>query len=375
VTSAGNLDVDTQRAHAASGLFRQVLGGRPAAVPPIWLMRQAGRYHRPYQALRARHSFETLCREPDLAAEVAMGPMRDFDFDAAILFSDLLFPLEALGFGLSYDNGPPKLDGTLSPDRVARFRPQDEALARLTFQRDAMAATRALLPTEKALLGFVGGPWTLFVYAMEGTHAGPLVRSKSALDLYRQFADRMGPLLVENIRLQFDGGADAVMIFDTAAGELAPDVFREVIAPDLGVMTSAFPKQLGYYAKGLSPQHLREAFTRALISGSGQHARTPAFVRDLAGLGFDKDWDLTEILEHRPYEGFVQGNFDPQLLRLTGQDLERALDRFLAPMRALDAGTRRGWICGLGHGVLPDTPEESVRTFVRTVRRTFEEQE
>src|SRR5215471_4005089 len=121
-------------------------------------MRQAGRYHRPYQQLRARYSFDTLCRTPELSAEVALGPVLDFDFDAAILFSDLLFPLEALGFGLSYDDGPPKLDGSLTLERVGAFRPLDEALARLTFQRDAMAATRARLPRDKGLIGFVGGP-------------------------------------------------------------------------------------------------------------------------------------------------------------------------------------------------------------------------
>jgi uroporphyrinogen decarboxylase len=154
-----------------------------------------------------------------------MGPILDFDFDAAILFSDLLFPLEALGMGLKYDPGP-QLDGPLDEARLARFRPLDEALARLRFQHDAMVAVRARLPKDKGLIGFVGGPWTLFVYAVEGTHAGPLARAKASPALYRAFADRMVPLLIENIRLQFEGGADIVMVFDTAAGELSPEAFR-----------------------------------------------------------------------------------------------------------------------------------------------------
>jgi uroporphyrinogen decarboxylase len=331
-------------------------------------MRQAGRYHRPYQELRARYSFDALCRRPELAAEVAMGPMRDFDFDAAILFSDLLFPLEALGFGLSYDDGPPKLDARLTFERIAGFRPLGEALARLTFQQEALQATRALLPADKGLIGFVGGPWTLFVYAVEGTHAGPLAHAKSSLDLYRAFADRMVPLLVENIRLQFDGGADVVMIFDTAAGELAPEVFREAVGPDLAALTSAFPRQLGYYAKGLRAEHLRPRTSELgpQAAGAGR-----LFIDDLAGLGVDKDWDLAGTLGTQPRVGFVQGNFDPQLLHLTGEALERAIDRFLAPLLPLDAEARRGWICGLGHGVLPGTPEASVRTFVRRVREAF----
>src|SRR5690242_2213281 len=99
---------------AITNPFRSALAGEPQRVPPIWLMRQAGRYHAPYQQLRRSHRFEELCRVPELASEVAMGPIRDFDFDAAILFSDLLFPLEALGMALSYDEGPPRLDGSLT---------------------------------------------------------------------------------------------------------------------------------------------------------------------------------------------------------------------------------------------------------------------
>lgn len=365
MTRAGNLELTIHNLQL--GAFRRALIGEPAAVPPIWLMRQAGRYHRPYQMLRARHSFDTLCREPDLAAEVAMGPIRDFDFDAAILFSDLLFPLEALGFGLSYEDGPPQLDGTLTPERIARFRSTEDALARLVFQRDAMAATRALLPADKGLIGFIGGPWTLFVYAMEGTHAGPLAQAKASLDLYRAFADRMVPLLVDNIRLQFDGGADVVMIFDTAAGELVPETFRRAIAPDLATLTEAFPRRLGYYGKGLRAEHLGP-LTPTLSPVQGERG---SFVRELAGLGFDRDWDLAQILQSRLQDGFVQGNFDQEALRLTGAALEGQIDRFLAPLRGLDPETRRGWICGLGHGVLPDTPEESVRTFVHRVRSAF----
>src|SRR6266576_6002958 len=113
--------------------FQNALARREQSTPPIWLMRQAGRYHEHYQALRQKYSFMDLCKQPELAAEVAMGPVLDFDFDAAILFSDLLFPLEALGFGLSYDDGPPKLDGRVTAERIAGFRPLEDALARLRF--------------------------------------------------------------------------------------------------------------------------------------------------------------------------------------------------------------------------------------------------
>jgi uroporphyrinogen decarboxylase len=336
------------------GSLLRALAGEPLAVPPIWMMRQAGRYQRSYQALRARHTFEALCRTPELSAAVALAPVREFDFDAAILFSDLLFPLEALGFGLSYDAGPPQLDGRLTPERIAAFRPLEEALPRLEFQRAAMAATREALAPDKALIGFVGGPWTLFVYAMEGSHAGPLAHAKAAPGLYREFAGHVLPLLRENIRLQLDGGADVVMIFDTAGGEVAPAGFRDAIAPDLAGLARAFPRQLGYYARNLHPSHL------------------PGLtVAPWAGVGFDWRWDIAATLAARPAPGFVQGNFDPALLLLDEGDLHAALGAFLAPFRRLETAARRGWICGLGHGVLPGTPEGHVHAFIRAVREAF----
>src|SRR5262249_41378565 len=294
-----------RREPGMSGRFVRALAGEPLDIPPIWLMRQAGRYQARYQALRATHSFEELCRVPELSAEVALGPVIDFDFDAAILFSDLLFPLEALGFGLSYDDGPPKLDGSLTFERIEAFRSMEEALARLTFQRDAMAVTRARLPQDKGLIGFVGGPWTLFVYAVEGTHAGSLERSKSAKTLYRAFADRVTPLLQENIRLQLDGGADVVMVVDTAAGELAPEAFARDVAFDLDVLAQTFPRRLGYYAKGFQPAHL---------SACGWDTASP-----WAGLGLDWQWDLAGALADRARTGFVQGNFDPPRLAPTAR--------------------------------------------------------
>jgi uroporphyrinogen decarboxylase len=335
--------------------FERALAAEPIAVPPIWLMRQAGRYQRSYQAMRQHHSFDALCRHAELAAAVTLAPVREFDFDAAILFSDLLFPLEALGFGLSYESGGPSLDAVLTPDMLHVMRPLEDALPRLMFQQDAMAAARAVLPRDKALLGFVGGPWTLFVYAMEGTHAGPLARAKASPQLYRDFAARMVPLLRENIRLQFEGGADVVMVLDTAAGELSPAVFRDQIAPDLLTLARAFPRRLGYYAKSSHPSQMS-----SLAAGPW------------AGVGVDARWDLAAVLADRPVPGFVQGNFDPALLLLGRDDLDTALEAFLAPLRRLDVATRRGWICGLGHGVLPGTPEDHVRRFVGAVREAFQ---
>ena len=335
--------------------FARALAGEPLRVPPIWLMRQAGRYHAPYQQLRKSHGFEELCRIPELASEVAMGPIRDFDFDAAILFSDLLFPLEALGMALSYDDGPPKLDGPLTLDRINGFRDLDDAAARLQFQADGVAATRAVLPPQKGLIGFVGGPWTLFVYAMEGSHSGAMRVAKSSWDLYRAFAARMTPLIERAIAMQLDAGADVVMVLDTAAGDLPPAYFDREIAGDLARLASARPRRVGYYAKASHPALFTSAFTRA----------------PWAGVGVDSRWDLASVLLRRPVPGFVQGNFDPAWLFLPRAELAAALDDYLKPIAALDPQQRAGWICGLGHGVLPGTPQDSVRLFVETVRKVL----
>jgi len=336
--------------------FQNALNRVPQPVPPIWFMRQAGRYHKHYQALRAKHSFMELCKNPDLAAQVALGPVEDFDFDVAILFSDLLFPLQALGLSLTYGDSGPELDPRLDEDQIRRLRSIDDALPDLEFQRDAMRRTRAIIPQDKSVIGFVGGPWTLFAYAVEGSHKGNLIGSRTSTGMYRAFADRLVPLLIENIRLQLDGGAEVVMILDTAAGKLAPGWFHREITGDLATIFAAFPGRIGYYARGTQPAHLRDP-----RFGPGP----------LAGIGIDWRWDLREAFEIGDGVGFVQGNFDQSLLFLPPEEFQKQLQLYLGPIIHLTALERRGWVCGLGHGVLPHTPEENVRTFVRSVREVF----
>jgi uroporphyrinogen decarboxylase len=219
--------------------FQNALQRQPQNVPPVWFMRQAGRYHSHYQGIRSKHSFMEMCKDPVLAAEVALGPIMDFDFDVSILFSDLLFPLEAMGMGLRYEPGP-QLGWHLTADRLKDLKRVGEALPDLQFQKQAAIETRKRLPQNKSLIGFVGGPWTLFTYAVEGAHKGGLEASKKALSLFRPFCEVLLPLLKENIRLQFEGGAEAVMLFDTSAGELSPALYREIVAPTLKELASAY---------------------------------------------------------------------------------------------------------------------------------------
>jgi uroporphyrinogen decarboxylase len=333
--------------------FQNALARRPQATPPIWLMRQAGRYHKHYQTLRQKYSFMDLCKRPELAAEVALGPVLDFDFDAGILFSDLLFPLEALGMGLEYTDRGPQLGWNLDEKTLSRLRSIEDAWPHLLFQGEAMQATRDRLPSDRSLIGFVGGPWTLFVYAVEGSHKGSLVESKKLLSLFPRFCETIVPLLARNIELQLDGGAEVVMIFDTAAGELSPDIFQAEVVPRLQALTAKNASRVGYYSKGTQSAHLGAP----VFADSG-----------LAGIGVDSRWNMSEALDLFP-NGFVQGNFDQALLLCERYELKQHLTRYLEPL----ANQRRpGWICGLGHGVLPGTPEDNVRLFVDTVREVMQ---
>lgn len=336
--------------------FTNALSNIPQEVPPIWFMRQAGRYHSHYQALRKKNSFMDLCKLPDLAAEVAMGPILDFDFDVAILFSDLLFPLQAMGFGLQYTDDGPKLDVSLTPDFLPEITPFEEAWPQLLFQKKALELTRKKLPMNKSLVGFVGGPWTLFVYAVEGSHKGSLTLSKKYLPLYPEFCKLLIPILKKNIQLQIDGGAEVIMVFDTAAGEIDPLLYSKYIMPQLMELAQLYPKKLGYYSKGTMGGYFPKEF----------------FLAPWAGLGFDHRWNLPSLLKNlnaytNPF--FVQGNFDQSLLHQDPSDFEKTLQFYIQPFKDLPINDRARWVCGLGHGVLPNTPEKNVHKFIEFVRK------
>ncbi len=333
--------------------FQNALARRAQPAPPIWLMRQAGRYHKHYQALRAKHSFMDLCKQPELAAEVALGPVLDFGLDAAILFSDLLFPLEALGTGLEYTDQGPRLGWKLDENSMLRLRSIDDAWPHLLFQGEAMRATRERIPADRSLIGFVGGPWTLFVYAVEGTHKGSLTNSKRLLSLFPRFCETLVPLLERNIQLQLEHGAEVVMIFDTAAGELSPQLFQSAVVPQLRTLAEKDGSRIGYYSKGTQPAHLRDT-----LFSDGR----------LAGVGVDHGWDIRAAFDISA-GGFVQGNFDQALLHSSRDDLKKHLNNYLEPLKEREWP---GWICGLGHGVLPATPEDNVRLFVDTVREVMQ---
>ncbi|NUM58739.1 MAG: uroporphyrinogen decarboxylase [Bdellovibrionaceae bacterium] len=340
--------------------FKNAIQNKLQKTPPIWFMRQAGRYHSHYQGLRKKNSFMDLCKLPDLAAEVAMGPIMDFDFDVAILFSDLLFPLQALGLGLDYTDEGPKLEKHLTPERMGSLTPFQEAWPMLLFQKKALELTRKRLPEDKSLIGFVGGPWTLFVYAVEGSHKGSLTLSKKYLPIYQDFCQQhLLPLLRKNIELQLEGGAEVVMVFDTAAGELDPLTYQKYVAPQLIALSKEFPGKLGYYSKTTMGSYFSKEF----------------FECPWAGLGFDHRWNLPGLIRNlnSSYKNsfFIQGNFDQSLLHQEPEDFSKSMRSYLQSFKEIPETERARWVCGLGHGVLPHTPEKNVHKFIELVRKEF----
>ncbi len=341
-------------------LLDAALNRRNTGRPPVWMMRQAGRYHSHYQMLKRHNDFIALCKQPELAAETALGPVHEFNFDAAILFSDLLFPLEAMGMGLVYDPGPKLAFQVKTLTDVQRLTGGAEQAQVMNFQADAMRLTRARLRTDKGLIGFVGGPWTLYVYAAAGSHE----RAHDALaglanGAYEAFNEKLLDLLAHNMALQSRAGAQNVALFDTAAGEIDAATYGKHVVPVLAEVLARFRKldattPVTYYSRGTGPAHWDQ----------------------LQGLPFQclgVDWkhDLAAVLARYGERWCIQGNVDPEWLHLPCEELERRLTDWFGRIKALPAQLRRGWICGLGHGVLQRTPEANVRRFVTLQREIF----
>lgn len=326
---------------------------------PVWFMRQAGRYHSHYQNIKKDSDFMTMCKNPTLACEITMGPIRDFNFDGAILFSDLLFPLEQIGLGLTYAPGPILEFKLETPADVKKLKLIQDSKSYYHFQKEATRLLRAELPQTKSLLGFVGAPWTLYTYAVEGSHAGNLTNSKKGFydGRWQGFCEFLLPELLTEMSVQVEGGADAVCLFDTAVGELTFVDFKEFILPVLRRVTSEFKKlhptkKIVYYSKLTHMNYLQEIQDK-----------------NIDVLGIDWRMDLAAALKTLGNDYMIQGNFDPSYLHYEWPVIEKKLEQFWSPLRDLKNLDR--WICGLGHGVLQQTPESNVKRTVEYIHKNF----
>ena len=308
--------------------------------PPIWMMRQAGRYQKSYMDMKDRFTFEQMCKLPRIAAQTAILPIRDFDFDIAILFSDILFPIEGLGVPLKFDPGP-KFEWHINEQNYHEHSNVKQAIKHMEFQANAIKSTRDLLPDSKSIIGFVGGPWTLLNYAT-GKKTNLSLKWKT-----KYLKDVIIPLLDKNINLQLDAGAEKVMILDSGVSNMSEMYFKKYY---VDLLQPLIKEDVGYYTKQLNKRCLPTLYKM-----------------NWSGLGLDSSVDIIHAFK-KYKKGFIQGNFDESLLLQDEQECRKSIQQFLEKMEVVD---KRGWVCGLGHGIHKTTPEENVKLFVRLVREKY----
>jgi len=343
------------------GLFQNRPSNSNIKGVPVWFMRQAGRYHDHYQNIKKNSDFMTMCRNPELACEITLGPIADFKFDAAILFSDLLFPLDHMGLGLSYESGPPTLERHLHTlADVEAISLKGEASEFYSFQSKACSFLKVKLPETTTLLGFVGAPFTLYTYAVEGAHKGNLISSKLGLrdGRFAAFVDKLIEPLITEMSMQAQGGAEAICLFDTAAGELDLGDYEKFIVPAIAKVVSQFKalhpdKKIVYYSKFTHLNYLD---------------RLDGIAIDVLGV----DWrhDIGEVLSRFGDRYMIQGNLDPVHLFLPWEELASKWRGLWEQVKQSGVSPEK-WIVGLGHGVLPGTPQDNVRKSVELIHREF----
>jgi uroporphyrinogen decarboxylase len=335
-----------------SDRFLKACRREPVDRTPIWLMRQAGRYLPEYRAVRERHSLLDICRTPELAVEVTLQPIRRFGFDAAIVFSDLLVPLEPMGVPFSFAEGEgPRIEkpvrGRSDVDALREVEPRES----LAFSLEAIRLLRREL--DVPLIGFGGAPFTLASYAIEGGPSKSFERTKAMMyedpESWHLFASKLARVVADFLAAQVEAGAQAVQLFDSWAGALSPDDYRDFALPHSRAILESLAK-LG------APR---------IHFGTG----TSGFLREMRDAGADVvglDWsiDLDRGWEEVGDGVAVQGNLDPLALFAPESALRERVDAVLRR-----AAGRPGHIFNLGHGILPGTPVDNVSRLVERVQR------
>jgi uroporphyrinogen decarboxylase len=337
-------------------LFLETLRGTASVIPPIWLMRQAGRYLPEYRAARTKAgSFLDLCYNSDLAAEVTLQPIRRYDFDAAILFADILLIPQALGQDLSFVEGEgPRLSPPVSPRDLERFRSRNiqETLAPVY---ETVSRVRAALAPQKSLIGFAGAPWTVATYMLAG---GPQ-KDPSALRHFwyddRRFVEVLIDLIsdatVEYLLAQIDAGADVIQLFDTWAGGLPEEILHDVSVGPL--------QRVAERLKSSRPQVPIILFPKGVGASLSDYAAIEAC--DAIGIDFSTPWSVARDIVS-PKKA-VQGGLDPMLVVTGGEAMQKAARKLCETFEGLP------FVFNLGHGLTPDTPPENVARLVDIVRK------
>ena len=333
--------------------FTRVLAKEAAVPPPVWMMRQAGRYLPEYRLLRKKSpDFLSFCLTPSLTVEAALQPMRRFFFDAAIVFSDILLVPYAMGLSVVFDE---KQGPLLSPiSKKFCFPREEDVLERLQVVGESVSLLREKLNLEldekSALIGFCGAPWTLAAYMVEGRGSRDFfMLRRLALEERSFFQDLIAyltSLLSKFLALQVRAGADMVQIFDTWAGLADVEQFYEwVIAPTKEIVDA-----------------LQETFVMGFARQAGNRLFAYAQETGLNGVSLDSGCDLSLATEILPRNLVLQGQLDPVRLLVGGKDMENKARNICEQCRD------RPFIFNLGHGILKDTPPEHVAQLVKVVR-------
>jgi uroporphyrinogen decarboxylase len=318
---------------------------------PVWFMRQAGRYMAEYRALRAKWSLLDICRNPDLATEVTLQPVRRIEVDAAILFSDILLPLEPMGLPFDFLKGEgPQIHSPIADGadiaRLKRFEPRDALAHVLQAIRQIQRELQGRVP----LIGFAGAPFTLASYAIEGGHSNNFAKTKALMyghpDDWHTFCSLLADLVGDYLVAQVEAGVDAVQLFDSWVGALSPADYREFALPH----TKAIFARLG-------------SRVPTIHFGTGTAMMLPD-MRDAGGDVIGADWriPLDEAWDRIGHDRAIQGNLDPTLLLGPLPRMFRQVDEILQRV-----GGRPGHIFNLGHGLLPSTPVEHVQMLAQYV--------
>jgi uroporphyrinogen decarboxylase len=329
-----------------------VLGGRKPARRPVWLMRQAGRYLPEYRETRAKAgSFLDLCYSPKLAAEVTLQPLRRFDLDAAILFSDILVVPQAMGLELRFvENEGPQLETVANREAVSKLVVKG-AEAELGKIYETVSKVRALLPKDVALIGFCGGAWTVASYMVEG--GGSNRKRALAACKERWFADLLQKVVEVSIGYlskQIEAGAEALQIFDSWAGDVPDELRQQVVLEPARQMISGVRQQHGNIPVIL--------FARGLGDGHGAAARYCG----PEGLGIEQGVSLGALAAELGGAVAVQGNLEPEALIAGDAEFK------IAVTRVLRDAPQTGHIFNLGHGILPQVAPARVSELVALIR-------
>jgi uroporphyrinogen decarboxylase len=335
-----------------SSRFLDACRRRPTDVRPVWFMRQAGRYMKQYRDIRAKHSILEICKRPDLAAQVTLQPIEVLDVDAAIIFADLLLPVEPMGLKLEFVAGEgPVIDNPVRTshdvDTLSTTNTDD-----LGYVGESIQIVARSLAGKVPVIGFVGAPFTVASYMIEGGASRHFLNTKKMMyqdeTLWRRLMGKLVDVLAPFAVMQVAGGARAIQVFDSWVGALGADDYVRYVAP---------------YSRALI-ERIRSSGVPVIHFGTG----CAGYFRELHAAGGDVmgvDWRLNidQAWMDISYRSAIQGNLDPAALFAPLPELKTKVHELLKR-----TGTRPGHIFNLGHGILPETPVDNVRAVVQMVR-------